>query len=113
MWRGGSSRCASLTRLSPSLTTWRAASYDARGPAMEACPHADRPQSTVLQVHVLEEEGDILVFLCGQDDIESLASLLRKKNTELEQLGAPQVHLHRPHFCRGEGGIGGAWNGGL
>ena len=44
-----------------------------------------------MQIHALEEDGDVLVFLSGQDDIENLCSFLRKKNDELAAMGVPEV----------------------
>ncbi len=38
--------------------------------------------SAALQIHHLEEDGDILIFLPGQEDIEALAMLLRKNLDE-------------------------------
>lgn len=40
--------------------------------------YLDSALSTALQIHRYEDEGDILIFLPGQEEIENLASLLRK-----------------------------------
>ena len=34
---------------------------------------------TVLQIHLTEKEGDILVFLTGQEEIEAIEKLLERK----------------------------------
>ena len=39
---------------------------------------------TVLQIHLGSADGDILVFLPGQEEIESLEALLRLKLQQLE-----------------------------
>ena len=39
---------------------------------------------TVIQIHKYGDEGDVLVFLPGQDEIEDLASLLKKYLEDLE-----------------------------
>ena len=38
--------------------------------------YLDAALNTTLQIHLDEEPGDILVFLTGQEEIESLARLL-------------------------------------
>jgi len=56
--------------------------------------YADKPQddyvdaalSTALQIHYFENDGDILVFLPGQEEIEDLSSLLRKRLKEHGEL---------------------------
>ena len=41
--------------------------------------YLDAALTTVLQIHVEEQAGDILVFLTGQEEIESLQQLLRHR----------------------------------
>lgn len=41
--------------------------------------YLDAALTTVLQVHLEEQPGDILVFLTGQEEIESLQQLLRHR----------------------------------
>jgi len=42
-------------------------------------------QITVIQIHLLSEPGDILVFMTGQEEIEALESLLKQRAEMLEQ----------------------------
>ena len=49
-------------------------------------PHADSLDAavtTVLQIHLEEAPGDVLLFLCGQDDIETVAAVLRERSRTL------------------------------
>ena len=39
---------------------------------------------TALQIHKYTDDGDVLVFLPGQDEIEDVASLLKKHLEEME-----------------------------
>ena len=41
--------------------------------------YLDAALTTVLQIHLEEQAGDILVFLTGQEEIESLQQLLRHR----------------------------------
>lgn len=46
--------------------------------------YLDAALKTALQIHKYTHDGDILVFLPGQDEIEDVASLLKKHLEELE-----------------------------
>lgn len=49
--------------------------------------YIDSALSTALQIHAYADEGDVLMFLPGQEEIEDLASLLKKHlNDENEEL---------------------------
>jgi HrpA-like RNA helicase len=48
--------------------------------------YVDSALSTALQIHRYEDDGDILIFLSGQEEIENLASLLRKHLEEESEL---------------------------
>lgn len=48
--------------------------------------YIDSALSTALQIHKYEEDGDILVFLPGSEEIENMASLLRKHLREESEL---------------------------
>ena len=41
--------------------------------------YLDAALTTVLQIHLQEQAGDVLVFLTGQEEIESLQQLLRHR----------------------------------
>lgn len=41
--------------------------------------YLDAALTTVLQIHLEEQAGDVLLFLTGQDEIESLQQLLRHR----------------------------------
>ena len=41
--------------------------------------YLDAALTTVLQIHIEEAPGDILVFLTGQEEIESLQQLIRHR----------------------------------
>ena len=41
--------------------------------------YLDAALTTVLQIHLEEQAGDILVFLTGQEEIESSQQLLRHR----------------------------------
>lgn len=41
--------------------------------------YLDAALTTVLQIHLEEQPGDVLVFLTGQEEIESLQQLLRHR----------------------------------
>ena len=41
--------------------------------------YLDAALTTVLQIHLEEQAGDVLVFLTGQEEIESLQQLLRHR----------------------------------
>ena len=34
---------------------------------------------TILQIHIYEKAGDILVFLTGQDEIDTMEQILKRK----------------------------------
>ena len=44
--------------------------------------YLDAALTTTLQVHLEEPPGDILVFLTGQEEIESLQQLLRHRSPQ-------------------------------
>lgn len=44
----------------------------------------DSALKTAMQIHKYADEGDVLIFLPGQDEIEDLATLLKKYFQELE-----------------------------
>jgi HrpA-like RNA helicase len=46
--------------------------------------YLDAALRTALQIHKYTHDGDVLVFLPGQDEIEDVASLLKKHLEELE-----------------------------
>ena len=46
--------------------------------------YLDAALKTALQIHKYTDEGDVLIFLPGQDEIEDVASLLKKHLEELE-----------------------------
>lgn len=41
--------------------------------------YLDAALTTTLQIHLEEEPGDVLVFLTGQEEIESLQQLLKHR----------------------------------
>jgi len=41
--------------------------------------YIDAALMTVLQIHATEEPGDVLVFLTGQDEIESMKQLITER----------------------------------
>ena len=50
--------------------------------------YIDSALATALQIHEEADEGDVLIFLPGQEEIEDLASLLKRhleKDTELQK----------------------------
>ena len=47
--------------------------------ALSEDSYLDAALTTVLQVHLEEQAGDILVFLTGQDEIDSLHHLLIRR----------------------------------
>ncbi len=50
------------------------------------CRHARAYSSlTETKIHMDEERGDILVFLSGQEEIETLAKLLKEKSLLLPE----------------------------
>ena len=48
--------------------------------------YLDAALTTILQIHLEEPPGDILVFLTGQEEIESLQQLLRHRSLRITQL---------------------------
>ena len=46
--------------------------------------YIDSALKTALQIHKYSDDGDVLVFLPGQDEIEDVASLLKKHLEEME-----------------------------
>ncbi len=67
--------------------------------------YLDAALTTVLQIHLEEQPGDILVFLTGQEEIESLQQLLRhryllhpnnilKRDMQLQTHSVSQISLH-------------------
>ena len=46
--------------------------------------YIDSALKTALQIHKYTDDGDVLVFLPGQDEIEDVASLLKKHLEEME-----------------------------
>jgi len=54
--------------------------------------YIDSALSTVLQNHDYEDEGDVLIFLPGSEDIENLAGLLRKYLDEESELAKSLKH---------------------
>jgi len=48
----------------------------------------DAAMLTCLQIHEAEEDGDVLVFLPGQDEIEALAGLLQENLKQVAKKGA-------------------------
>jgi len=52
--------------------------------------YLDSALKTAMQIHKYADEGDVLIFLPGQDEIEDLASLLKKYFEELEPDDADQ-----------------------
>jgi len=48
--------------------------------------YIDASLSAALQIHRYEDEGDVLIFLPGQEEIEALASLLKKHLDDESQL---------------------------
>lgn len=54
--------------------------------------YLDAALKTALQIHKCTDDGDILVFLPGQDEIEDLASLLKTHLEELEPGDYPGAH---------------------
>lgn len=49
---------------------------------------------TVLQIHQSEAEGDILLFLTGEEEIEDTCRKLKLEGDELERAGAGQLVVH-------------------
>ena len=74
-------------------------------------PHLQAPESdyldaaliTVMQIHLSEPEGDVLLFLTGQEEIETCCQILFER---MKSLG--------PQVCGGGGAVwvGGGWGGG-
>ena len=54
--------------------------------------YIDSALSTALQIHNYEDEGDVLIFLPGSEDIENLAGLLRKYLDEESELAKSLKH---------------------
>ena len=50
---------------------------------------------TAIQIHHFEEDGDILIFLPGQEEIESLAMLLKKNLDDESQLSKDLAEANR------------------
>jgi len=50
--------------------------------------YMDAALRTVLQIHEEGEKGDILVFLPGQEEIEDLASIIKKELEEIQETSA-------------------------
>ena len=55
--------------------------------------YLDNILAAILQIHVEEEPGDILVFLTGQEDIEDLEVSL-KERMALAPPEIPQISIH-------------------
>jgi HrpA-like RNA helicase len=53
-------------------------------PKSDPKDYLDSALKTALQIHKYTDEGDVLIFLPGQDEIEDVASLLKKHLEELE-----------------------------
>ena len=51
--------------------------------------YLDSALKTALQIHKYTNDGDVLIFLPGQDDIEDVASLLKIRLEELEPDNLP------------------------
>ena len=49
--------------------------------------------TAVVQIHLEEPAGDILVFLTGQDDIEAVSTALRQRSARLPEGSTPLVVL--------------------
>lgn len=47
--------------------------------------YIDSALTTILQIHLEHPKGDVLVFLTGQEDIESVQTLLESYSTQLPQ----------------------------
>ncbi|KAL3162549.1 hypothetical protein ABBQ32_010202 [Trebouxia sp. C0010 RCD-2024] len=58
--------------------------------------YLDAALTTVLQIHLEEQAGDILVFLTGQEEIESLQQLLRHR---AEQVGSSRSDVQQLLVC--------------
>eukprot|EP00980_Cylindrotheca_fusiformis_P027802 scaffold22560_cov135-Cylindrotheca_fusiformis.AAC.13 len=65
--------------------------------------YVDSALATAIQIHEEAEEGDVLVFLPGQEEIEDLASLLRR---HLEQGNALEQALTSSDIVQAVRGIG-------
>ena len=59
---------------------------------------------TVLQIHVTQPPGDILVFLTGQEEIETAEEILNQRmrglGTKVDTVLLNDVHVHDPLDCR-------------
>ena len=51
--------------------------------------YLDAALHTILQIHMEQEPGDVLVFLTGQEEIDSLQQLLKHRY--------PQTLIHTEH----------------
>ena len=58
--------------------------------------YLDAVLRTVLQIHADEPRGDILVFLTGQDEIESLQRLIADRCPGFHQLLRPTLAVNEP-----------------
>ena len=65
--------------------------------------YLDAALITVMQIHLSEPEGDVLLFLTGQEEIETCCQILFER---MKSLG--------PQVCGGGGAVwvGGGWGGG-
>lgn len=61
--------------------------------------YVDAIITSVLQIHVDEKEGDILAFLTGQEEIESVASVLRQRMEEIMKDCAPHLRPAQLLVC--------------
>ena len=48
--------------------------------------YLDAALNTILQIHLEQEPGDVLVFLTGQEEIDSLQQLLKHRHVNATQL---------------------------
>jgi ATP-dependent RNA helicase DDX35 len=39
--------------------------------------------NTVMEIHVNEAPGDVLVFMCGKEDVDQVVQMLKERGSEL------------------------------
>lgn len=70
---------------------------------MRSQDYVESALATAIQIHEEADEGDVLVFLPGQEEIEDLASLLRR---HLDQESSLHQAMSSPDIVQAVQGIG-------
>lgn len=55
---------------------------------------------TVVKIHQTEADGDILAFLTGQEEVETVVSMLMEQARALARTGMKKHLPDPPHVCR-------------